>query len=273
MAPGRISKTERKLLNKVGRAIRDFGLIGEGDRVLVAMSGGKDSYSLLKLLHRLQERAPVDFTLVPWHLDQGQPGYDGAPLRRWLDELRLEHQVVRQDTFSVVLDKQRPGTSLCVLCSRLRRGILYNAAEELGCNRIALGHHGDDAVETALMNMLFTGQLKAMPPWLESDDGRNVVIRPLIYAYEREIERYAQEQRFPIIPCGECATQEDLKRNAVKALIDQLEERYPKARESMLASLTHVRPTHLVDADLWRALGLGSAHMPTEGGGQKRWTS
>ena len=260
--PDSISKVERKLLRRIGKAIRDYSLIEDGDRVLVAMSGGKDSYALLVLLDRLRERAPIKFELVPWHLDQVQPGYDGRPLREWLERRGGEFHIARQDTYSVVTDKISEGSTYCSLCSRLRRGILYNAAVELGCNKIALGHHGDDAIETLFLNMMFTGQIKAMPPWLRSDDGRNIVIRPLIRAFESELITFAQEQAFPILPCNLCGSQENLQRQSVKALIDSLEVRYPKSRESMLSALTRVRGTHLLDAQLWQALGMGPDHLP-----------
>jgi len=261
-----ITKLERKLLRKVGQAIKRYALIEDGDRILVALSGGKDSYCLLSLLDRLKERAPVSFELIPWHLDQGQPGYDGEPLVRWLEGRGGEFHVARQDTYSVVMDKVDEGDTYCSLCSRLRRGIMYNAAVELGCDKIALGHHGDDAVETLLLNMLFTGRLKAMPPWLRSDDGRNVVIRPMITCFERRLVEYAEQEAFPILPCGLCNNQEDLKRQAIKQLIGELEGRYPKARESMLASLTRVRAGHLLDESLWRALGLGPDGLPEDDG-------
>jgi tRNA 2-thiocytidine biosynthesis protein TtcA len=257
-----ISKVERKLLRRIGKAIRDYSLIDDGDRVLVAMSGGKDSYGLLVLLDRLRKRAPIKFDLVAWHLDQVQPGYDGRPLKEWLDGWGGEYHIARQDTYSVVTEKIKEGSTYCSLCSRLRRGILYNAAVDLGCNKIALGHHGDDAIETMLLNMMFTGQIKAMPPWLRSDDGRNVVIRPLIRAFESELTSFAQEQNFPILPCNLCGSQENLQRQSVKALVNSLDERYPKSRESMLSALTRVRSTHLLDAELWRALGMGPDRLP-----------
>ena len=265
-----ISKLERKLLRKTGRAIRDYALIEDGDRILVAMSGGKDSYALLSILDRLLERAPVGFELVPWHLDQVQPGYDGAPLARWLDERGGEFHIAQQDTYSVVVDKIPEGGTYCSLCSRLRRGILYNAAVALRCNKIALGHHGDDAIETLMLNWLFTGQIKAMPPWLRSDDGRNVVIRPLMHCFEQELADFAAEQAFPILPCNLCGSQEDLKRQAIKALINSIEQDYPKARESMVAGLTRVRGSHLMDTDLWRRLGIGPASLPDKASGRGR---
>jgi len=265
-----ISKLEKKILRKVGRTIRDYALIEDGDRILVAMSGGKDSYGLLSLLDRLSERAPIDFELIPWHLDQGQPGYDGQPLVDWLERRGGRYVIERQDTYSVVIDKLGEGDTYCSLCSRLRRGILYRVAAELGCTKIALGHHGDDAVETTLMNMMFTGQLKAMPAWLRSDDGRNTVIRPLIGCYERELAAFAVERQFPILPCNLCGSQDGLQRQAVKALIDSLEVQHPKIRGSLLASLGRIRTTHMLDTDLWRQLGLGPEDLPDESSGSGR---
>jgi tRNA 2-thiocytidine biosynthesis protein TtcA len=264
------SPVERKLLRKVGSAIREYRLIEDGDRVLVALSGGKDSYALLTLLDRLKAHAPVEFELVPWHLDQAQPGYDGAPLERWLEARGGPFHIERQDTYSVVVDKVEEGATYCSLCSRLRRGILYNAAQALGCTKIALGHHGDDAVETMLLNMLFTGTMKAMPPWLRSDDGRNIVIRPLIRCFEAELQEFSVEQAFPILPCNLCGSQENLKRQAVKELIASLEAQYPKCRESMLSALTRAVPTHLLDAELWSALGIGPGGLELGPRGRQR---
>lgn len=260
--PHAIGKLERRLLSRVGRAIQDYALIVDGDRILVALSGGKDSFCLLSLLDRLRRRAPIGFDVVPWHLDQGQPGYDGSRLASYLEARGGEYVIARQDTYSVVREKVPAGATFCALCSRLRRGVLYNAAMELGCTRIALGHHGDDAVETLLLNLLFTGQIKAMPPWLRSDDGRNVVIRPLITCRERDLAAYAREKAFPILPCGLCNNQPDLERQAVKRLLDTIEQRHPRIRDSMLAALTRVRATHLHDAGLWRSLGLGPPELP-----------
>ncbi|HCP47299.1 MAG TPA: tRNA 2-thiocytidine(32) synthetase TtcA [Deltaproteobacteria bacterium] len=251
------SPLEKKLLSRVGRAIKDFGLIDDGDRILVALSGGKDSYALLRLLDRLRIRAPVRFELLPWHLDQGQPGYDGTPLRNWLEERGGPYVISRQDTYSVVMDKVKEGDTYCSLCSRLRRGSLYSAAAELECNKIALGHHADDAIETLLLNLMFTGQLKTMPAWLQAQDGRNIVIRPLMRCFESALVSYAEEQNFPILPCNLCGSQDNLQRQAVKALINQLEQKHPKIRGSMLAALTRVRPSHLLDTELWQQLGMG----------------
>ncbi len=270
MARSKSTDVEHKLIRKVATAIRDYNLIEDGDKILVALSGGKDSYALLVLLDKLRARAPIDFQLIPWHLDQVQPGYDGAPLVNWLEQRGGHYEIARHDTYSVVVDKVDEGATYCSLCSRLRRGILYNAAEALGCNKIALGHHGDDAVETMLLNMLFTGRMKAMPPWLKSDDKRNIVIRPMIRCFEADLIAYAEEQAFPILPCNLCGTQENLQRQAVKELVHDLERRWPKARQSMLASLTRAVPTHLLDADLWRVLGLGPEGLPEGGKGKDR---
>lgn len=260
--PGTITRIERRILRQVGRAIEDFGLIESGDRILVAMSGGKDSYALLAILDLLRARAPVQFELVPWHLDQGQPGYDGEPLRRYLEARGGEFHIEHQDTYSIVISKLDPGSTYCSLCSRLRRGLVYGAAERLSCNKIALGHHGDDAIETLLLNFIFTGQLKAMPPWLQSDDGKNRVIRPLIYSFEADTTAFAKERSFPILPCNLCGSQENLQRKMVKQLIDGLSVRHPRTRHSMLAALTRTRPTHLLDRRLWDRLGIGPQAGP-----------
>lgn len=251
-----VERVERELGRQVGRCVGDFELIEDGDRVMVCLSGGKDSYAMLSLLERLRQRAPIRFSLLAVHLDQGHPGYDGAPLRRWLEEHGVEHRVVHEDTYSIVTDKLDAASTYCSLCSRLRRGILYNVAEELGCTKIALGHHREDALETLLLNLMYTGSLKSMPPKLVSDDGRNVVIRPLLLCDEPTIARYAALRGYPILPCDLCGSQDGLKRQQVKALLTQLEALAPRVKESMLAALTNVRPTHLLDRDLYAALGL-----------------
>jgi tRNA 2-thiocytidine biosynthesis protein TtcA len=244
------SPSERALVREMGRAIGDFGLIEEGDRILVALSGGKDSYSLLVLLRALQRRAPVHFSLIAFHLDQGHPGYDGAPLARWLEREGFEHHIRHEDTYSVVIDKVPAGKTTCSLCSRLRRGILYSAAAELGCNKIALGHHRDDALETLLLNLFFAGKLATMPARLQSDDGRHLVIRPLIYCAEEVLARFAAEQAFPILPCNLCGSQGEAQRQQMKRLLTRLEAEHPHLRHSMLAALGNVNPSHLLDRDL-----------------------
>ncbi len=259
-----VERLERELSRDLGRAIADFGLISEGDRIMVCLSGGKDSYTMLHLLERARRRAPVRFELVAVHLDQGHPGYDGSPLEGWLSEHGYEHRILREDTYSIVTDKLDAGSTYCSLCSRLRRGVLYNAAQALGCTKLALGHHRDDALETLLLNLMFTGSLKAMPPKLLSDDGRNVVIRPLIYCAEARIAELAELLRFPILPCDLCGSQEHLMRKQVKRLLVDMEQLAPRVRESMLGALGNVKPSHLLDTELWEKLALPVARESDE---------
>ena len=238
---------ERILLREVGRAIGEHHLIEDGDRILVAMSGGKDSYGLMVLLRALQKRAPVRFDLLAVHLDQGHPGYDGAPLLRWLEQEQIPHHVLHEDTYSIVTDKVPEGKTYCSLCSRLRRGILYRAATELGCNKIALGHHREDALETLLLNLFFGGKLASMPARLTSDDGKHIVIRPLIYCAESHLAAFAEQHRFPILPCNLCGSQSEAQRKQMKALIAEMETKHPTLRQTMLAALGNVNPSHLLD--------------------------
>ncbi len=246
--PSRVGQAtlEKRLAHEMGRCIAEFDLIEPGDRVMVAISGGKDSYTLLHLLERARQRAPVPFDILAVHLDQGQPGYDGSALEAWLSDHGHEHQIIRQDTYRIVTERIPEGKTYCGMCSRLRRGILYNAAERLGCTKIALGHHRDDAIETLMLNMMFNGSLSAMPAKLLSEDGRNTVIRPLLYSSERDIAAYAREIDFPIIPCNLCGSQENLWRQEVKDLLDDIEQRVPQVRQSMLAALKNVHATHLL---------------------------
>jgi tRNA 2-thiocytidine biosynthesis protein TtcA len=236
---------ERRLLRDVGRAIGDHRLIEDGDRILVAVSGGKDSYGLLVLLRAMQARAPIAFQLIAVHLDQGQPGYDGAPLQRWLEAEGVPHKILHENTYAIVTDKIPEGKTYCSLCSRLRRGILYRAAADLGCNKIALGHHRDDALETLLLNLFFGGKLAAMPPRLSTDYGRFVVIRPLAYAAEADLAALAAARGFPILPCKLCGAQDDAQRKQMKALLADLERKHPTLRQTMLAALGNVVPSHL----------------------------
>lgn len=252
------------LSRDLGRCIHDFSLISEGDRVMVCLSGGKDSYTLLHLLERARTRSPVKFSLIAVHLDQGHPGYDGSPLENYLKEHGYEYRILREDTYSVVVDKIEEGKTYCSLCSRLRRGVLYNAAQELGCTKIALGHHRDDALETLLLNLMFTGSMKSMPPKLISDDERNVVIRPLLYVAEKDIVEFAAAMKFPILPCDLCGSQENLMRKQVKKVLTDLEGLAPRVRESMLAALMNVKPTHLFDKGMWERLDLKVANERDE---------
>jgi tRNA 2-thiocytidine biosynthesis protein TtcA len=256
MVPSRTAQLEKELAREMGRCIADFDLIAPGDRIMVCMSGGKDSYTLLHLLERARKRAPIQFSLLAVHLDQGHPGYDGSALERWLSDAGFAYRILREDTYRVVKANVPEGKTYCSLCSRLRRGVLYNAAVELGCTKIALGHHRDDAIETLMLNLMFSGSIKSMPPKLLSDDGRNTVIRPLLYAKEQEIAALAAELAFPILPCDLCGSQENLKRKQVKNLLTSLEQTAPKLKDSMLAALCNVRGSHLLDTELWQKLGL-----------------
>ena len=242
---------EKRLLRDVGRAIGDFRLIEPGDRILVGVSGGKDSFTLLHLLQKLQRRAPVEFTLIACNLDQGHPGFPAARLEEYLKASGAEVLMLREDTYSVVRRLVPEGKTACSVCSRLRRGILYRAAREHGCGKIALGHHRDDLIESLLMSMLFAGKIRSMPPRLRSDDGANVVIRPLCYAAEADIVAFARKMRFPLIPCDLCGAQENLIRRRVKGLLSGLEAEHPGVRASLLGAMGNVMPAHLLDRRLW----------------------
>jgi len=252
----------RRLSRTMLRTVTGYGLIEERDRILVAISGGKDSYTMLDLLWQARRRAPVKFELIAFHLDQAQPGYDGEPLRRWLEGFGAPFEIHREDTYAVVIEKtaRDGGETYCRICSRLRRGILYQAAERLGCNKIALGHHRDDCLETLLMNLFYSGRLQAMPATYTTNDGRFQVIRPLIECAEREIELRARQVGYPILPCNLCGSQSDLKRVEVARLLAQLEERIPDLRQVMLAALKNVRPSHLLDAEVAETWLAGAEH-------------
>lgn len=247
-----MSKLEKKLLHQVGRAIEDFGLIEAGDRILVGVSGGKDSFTLLHLLQQLQRSAPIPFSLIACNLDQGHPGFPARQLEAHLRSTGVEVLMLREDTYSAVKRLVPEGKTACSVCSRLRRGILYGAAERQGCTKIALGHHRDDLIESLLLSMLFAGKIRSMPPRLRSDDGRNVVIRPLCYAAEADIAQFAGEKKFPIIPCDLCGSQENLQRKRVKRLLDELERDHPGVRASLLGAMGNVMPEHLLDPRLAR---------------------
>ncbi|MFM8574743.1 MAG: tRNA 2-thiocytidine(32) synthetase TtcA, partial [Limnohabitans sp.] len=241
---------EKRLCRQVGQAISDFNMIEAGDRIMVCMSGGKDSYGMLDILMKMQARAPVDFTLVAVNLDQKQPGFPAEVLPNYLKNLGVEFHIETQDTYSIVKDKIPEGKTMCSLCSRLRRGILYRVARELRCNKLALGHHRDDMLQTFFLNMFFGGKLKGMPPKLLSDNGEFMVIRPLAYVAETDLQRWATHRQFPIIPCTLCGSQENLQRQVVGNMLREWQKKHPGRIENMFAALQNVVPSHLMDAQL-----------------------
>jgi len=245
------NRLQKRLQRETGRAIADFSMIEDGHRVMVCLSGGKDSYTMLDMLQILQHRAPVNFELIAVNLDQKQPGFPEHVLPDYMAEQGVEFHVLEKDTYSIVKEKVPEGKTTCGLCSRLRRGILYNFAEEQGVTKIALGHHRDDILETLMLNMFHGGTLKAMPPKLFSDDGRNTVIRPLAYCREKDIAAYSELREFPIIPCNLCGSQENLQRQMVKDLLNDWDHRFPGRIENMFRSIQNVAPSHLADPRLF----------------------
>jgi tRNA 2-thiocytidine biosynthesis protein TtcA len=243
------NKLEKKLCRLVGQAIGDFGMIEDGDKVMVCVSGGKDSYAMLDILMKLRERAPINFDIVAVNLDQKQPNFPAEILPSYLKSLGVQFHIEEQDTYSIVKRVIPEGKTTCGLCSRLRRGILYRVADELGATKIALGHHRDDILETLMLNMFYAGKLKGMPPKLRSDDGKHIVIRPLAYVPEKLLERYAEDMNFPIIPCDLCGSQPNLQRQVMKEMLRDWEKKYPGRVENLFRSMHHIVPSHLMDGE------------------------
>ena len=260
------AKLEKRLMRLVGQAIGDFRMIDSGDRVMVCLSGGKDSYSLLEILLTLRERAPIDFDVVAVNLDQKQPGFPAHVLPDYLQRRGVRFHIETQDTYSIVTRVIPAGKTMCSLCSRLRRGVLYRVAAELGATKIALGHHRDDILGTFFLNLFYGGRIKAMPPKLVSDDGRNVVIRPLAYVHEADLARFAQVRQFPIIPCNLCGSQDNLKRQEVKRMLADWERRYPGRVMNSFNALSRVVPSHLMDRNLHDFAGLRPSGRPQPDG-------
>ncbi|MFB9157049.1 tRNA 2-thiocytidine(32) synthetase TtcA [Chromobacterium violaceum] len=256
------NKLAKRLRHHVGDAINDFNMIEEGDRVMVCLSGGKDSYTLLDILLGLQKSAPINFSIVAVNLDQKQPGFPEHVLPEYLKSIGVEYRIVEEDTYSIVKRLVPEGKTTCSLCSRLRRGILYRVADELGATKIALGHHRDDILHTLFLNMFYGGKMKAMPPKLVSDDGRHMVIRPLAYCREKDIIRYADWKEFPIIPCNLCGSQPNLQRQVVKEMVNDWDKRFPGRVESMFRALQNVIPSHLADPKLFDFVGLQTGDAP-----------
>jgi len=259
-------KLEKRLCRNVGQAIMDYNMIEEGDRVMVCMSGGKDSYGMLDILMKLKARAPIDFTLVAVNLDQKQPGFPDHILPEYLGKLGIEFHIETQDTYSIVKEKVPEGKTMCSLCSRLRRGILYNVARRLKCNKLALGHHRDDMLQTFFLNMFFGGKLKGMPPKLTSDNGEFIVIRPMAYVVEKDLVRWAEHRQFPIIPCTLCGSQENLQRKQIGNLLREWDKKFPGRLETMFTALQNVVPSHLMDAKLHDFKHLQATGVPDANG-------
>jgi tRNA 2-thiocytidine biosynthesis protein TtcA len=250
------NKLEKKLCRLVGQAIGDFGMIEDGDKVMVCVSGGKDSYAMLDVLMKLRERAPIHFEIVAVNLDQKQPNFPAETLPNYLKSLGIPFHIEEQDTYSIVKRVIPEGKTTCGLCSRLRRGILYRVADELGATKIALGHHRDDILETLMLNMFYAGKLKGMPPKLRSDDGKHIVIRPLAYVPEKLLERYAGDMNFPIIPCDLCGSQPNLQRQVMKEMLRDWEKKHPGRVENLFRSMHHIVPSHLMDGEAFDFQGL-----------------
>lgn len=252
-----LNKLHKRLRRGVGQAIVDFSMIEDGDKVMVCLSGGKDSYTLLDILLNLQQSAPIQFSLVAVNLDQKQPGFPTDVLPAYLQGLGLDFKIVTEDTYSIVKEKIPEGKTTCSLCSRLRRGILYRTAKELGATKIALGHHRDDMLETLFLNMFYGGKMKAMPPKLISDNGEHIVIRPLAYCREKDIEKYALARQFPIIPCNLCGSQDGLQRQVIKEMLQQWDKKFPGRIETLFQAMQNIVPSHLADRQLFDFAAVG----------------
>ena len=263
-----LNKLQKRLRREMGQAIADFSMIEAGDKVMCCLSGGKDSYAMLDILLNLQKSAPVRFELIAVNLDQKQPGFPEEVLPEYLSALDIEYHIIEKDTYSIVKEKVPEGKTTCGLCSRLRRGILYNFAEEHGVTKIALGHHRDDLLETLFLNMFYGGKLKSMPPVLHSDDGRNTVIRPLAYSREKDIARYASLREFPIIPCNLCGSQENLQRQVIKDMFQTWDKQHPGRLETMFRAMCNVEPSHLADTSLYNFREGRRYDAPSQSGGK-----
>ncbi len=260
------SKLQKRLRHQTGKAIADFNMIEQGDKVMVCLSGGKDSYTMLDMLLHMQKVAPISFSIVAVNLDQKQPHFPEHVLPQYLTSLNLDFEIVEEDTYSIVVDKVPEGKTTCALCSRLRRGILYKTASRLGATKIALGHHRDDMLETLFLNLFYSGHLKSMPPKLVSDDGKQMVIRPLAYCSEQDIQTYSTQREFPIIPCNLCGSQENLQRKVIKGMLQDWSQRFPGRIESMAKALQNVVPSHLADPTLFDFTGLKTQSTPYDNG-------
>ena len=259
------NRLKARLEHQVGKAIGDFNMIEAGDSVMVCLSGGKDSYTLLEILLALRRRAPIDFRIVAMNLDQKQPGFPVEVLPNYLKALGVEYHIETQDTYSIVKEKIPEGKTTCSLCSRLRRGIIYRVARELGANKIALGHHRDDMIETLFLNMFFGGKLKSMPPKLVTDQGDHIVIRPLAYCAEKDIARYARAREFPIIPCNLCGAQENLQRQNIKEMLSAWEQQYPGRSQTIFTAMQNLAPSHLLDGQLFDFKNISAGRTVAQG--------
>ncbi|KFX07648.1 tRNA 2-thiocytidine biosynthesis protein TtcA [Pectobacterium betavasculorum] len=261
-----LNKLQKRLRRNVGEAIADFNMIEEGDRIMVCLSGGKDSFTMLEILRNLQQSAPINFSLVAVNLDQKQPGFPEHVLPQYLDNIGVEYKIVEENTYGIVKDKIPEGKTTCSLCSRLRRGILYRTATELSATKIALGHHRDDILQTLFLNMFYGGKLKGMPPKLMSDDGQHIVIRPLAYCREKDIERFAEARQYPIIPCNLCGSQPNLQRQVIKDMLRDWDKRYPGRIETMFSAMQNVVPSHLADHALFDFKSIRHGSEVVDGG-------